>query len=78
MRAARDASNLFPDGVGFVTLAPVGDSDLVVPAVAKTLVCETDPSDHASASLGLQGQMGRRRASGILRTRSRLLLIERA
>jgi hypothetical protein len=44
----------------------------------KTLVCETDPSDRARVSLGLQAQMGRRQASGILRTRSRLLLGERA
>ncbi|MGH3147824.1 MAG: helix-turn-helix domain-containing protein, partial [Rubrobacter sp.] len=35
--ASRNAGGLFPDGVAFAALAPVGDAALVVPTVAKTL-----------------------------------------
>jgi predicted ATPase/DNA-binding XRE family transcriptional regulator len=37
VQAARDASELFPDGTVFVGLAPLVDSDLVVPTVAQSL-----------------------------------------
>jgi predicted ATPase/DNA-binding XRE family transcriptional regulator len=37
MEAARQAENLFPDGVAFVGLAPLGDAALVVPTIARTL-----------------------------------------
>ena len=37
IQAARDAADLFPDGVAFVALASVGDSSLIVPTVCQTL-----------------------------------------
>ena len=37
LEAARRAENLFPDGVAFVGLAPLGDAALVVPTIAGTL-----------------------------------------
>ena len=37
LEVAREAAVLFPDGVAFVTLAPVSDPDLVVTAVARGL-----------------------------------------
>jgi predicted ATPase/DNA-binding XRE family transcriptional regulator len=37
IQAARDAADLFPDGVAFVALASVGDSSLIVPTVCRTL-----------------------------------------
>jgi transcriptional regulator with XRE-family HTH domain len=37
VQAARDAADLFPDGVAFVALASVGDPSLVVPTVCRTL-----------------------------------------
>jgi predicted ATPase/DNA-binding XRE family transcriptional regulator len=37
IQAARDAGDLFPDGIAFVALAPLMDHSLVVPTVAKSL-----------------------------------------
>jgi predicted ATPase/DNA-binding XRE family transcriptional regulator len=37
IQVARDVSGRFPDGVAFVTLAPLGDAMLVLPTVARTL-----------------------------------------
>ena len=37
IQAARDAADLFPDGVAFVALAPLMDPPLVVPTVARSL-----------------------------------------
>jgi transcriptional regulator with XRE-family HTH domain len=37
LEAARRAAELFPDGVAFVGLAPLGDAALVVPTIALTL-----------------------------------------
>jgi predicted ATPase/DNA-binding XRE family transcriptional regulator len=37
IQAARDAADLFPDGVAFVALASVGSPSLIVPTVCRTL-----------------------------------------
>jgi predicted ATPase/DNA-binding XRE family transcriptional regulator len=37
LEAARQAAELFPDGVAFVALAPLGDPALVVPTLARSL-----------------------------------------
>lgn len=37
LQAASELVNDFPDGVFFISLAPISDSDLVVPAIAQTL-----------------------------------------
>ena len=37
IEAARDATELFPDGVNFVALAPLSDASLVIPTVVKSL-----------------------------------------
>jgi predicted ATPase/DNA-binding XRE family transcriptional regulator len=37
VQAARDAAEFFPGGTAFIGLAPLGDSDLVVPTVAQSL-----------------------------------------
>ena len=37
IQAARDATELFPDGVVFVALAPLNDAELVVPTVMRSL-----------------------------------------
>lgn len=37
VQAARDTAELFPDGVAFVALAPLGDPSLVVPTIARSL-----------------------------------------
>src|SRR5918912_1020664 len=37
IQAARDAAELFPDGVVFVALAPMNDAELVVPTVMRSL-----------------------------------------
>jgi predicted ATPase/DNA-binding XRE family transcriptional regulator len=37
IQAARDAANLFPDGIAFVALAPLMNPGLVVPTVARSL-----------------------------------------
>ncbi|MDQ3924881.1 MAG: tetratricopeptide repeat protein [Actinomycetota bacterium] len=37
IQVARDATGLFPDGIVFVALAPLGDSGFVVPTVAQSL-----------------------------------------
>jgi predicted ATPase/DNA-binding XRE family transcriptional regulator len=37
IQAARDAADLFPDGIAFVALAPLMDPALVVPTVARSL-----------------------------------------
>ena len=37
IQAARDAGDLFPDGIAFVALAPLMDPSLVVPTVARSL-----------------------------------------
>lgn len=37
IEVARDAGDMFPDGVAFVSLAPVDDAQLVIPAVARSL-----------------------------------------
>ena len=37
IEAARIAADLFPDGLAFVALAPLGDPALVIPAVARSL-----------------------------------------
>ena len=43
IQAARDAGDLFPDGIAFVTLAPLIDPSLVIPTVARSLgVRETE------------------------------------
>jgi predicted ATPase len=50
IQAARDAADLFPDGVAFVALASVGDPSLIVPTVCRALglreVAEEDPEEH--------------------------------
>jgi hypothetical protein len=35
LEAARDAADLFPDGVTFVALAPLNKAELVVPTVIR-------------------------------------------
>jgi predicted ATPase/DNA-binding XRE family transcriptional regulator len=37
IQVARDVSSLFPDGVAFATLAPLGDATLVLPTVVQVL-----------------------------------------
>ena len=37
IQAARDAGDIFPDGIAFVALAPLMDSSLVVPTIARSL-----------------------------------------
>ncbi|HZG62410.1 MAG TPA: helix-turn-helix domain-containing protein [Rubrobacteraceae bacterium] len=37
LEAAREAAGFFPDGVAFVALAPLGETELVVPTVARSL-----------------------------------------
>src|SRR5215218_571185 len=37
LSVAATAAADFPDGVGFVSLAPITDCDLVIPAIAQTL-----------------------------------------
>ena len=37
LEAARDAADLFPDGVAFVALEPLNNAELVVPTVARSL-----------------------------------------
>jgi predicted ATPase len=37
LEAAQDAAGLFPDGVAFVALAPLGDPTLVVPTIERAL-----------------------------------------
>ena len=37
IQVARDVSSLFPEGVGFATLAPLGDPTLVLPTVVQVL-----------------------------------------
>ncbi|HET7272024.1 MAG TPA: helix-turn-helix domain-containing protein, partial [Rubrobacter sp.] len=37
IEAARRLEDLFPDGVAFVGLAPLGDASLVIPTIAQTL-----------------------------------------
>jgi predicted ATPase/DNA-binding XRE family transcriptional regulator len=37
IQVARDAENLFPDGVAFVVLAPLSDAELIVPTIVRSL-----------------------------------------
>jgi predicted ATPase len=50
LAAARQALEAFPDGVYFVSLAPVGEAALMVPAIAEalrfTFYGQTDPKDQ--------------------------------
>ncbi len=55
IEAARDATELFPDGVSFVALAPLRDASLVIPTVVKSLgmgeLGGRSPIEAASAHL---------------------------
>ena len=55
LQVAAEASDQFPDGTWFVSLAPLSDPDLVIPTIAETLavreVAGQSQLDHLKASL---------------------------
>jgi predicted ATPase/class 3 adenylate cyclase len=55
LQVAAEASDQFPDGTWFVSLAPLSDPDLVIPTIAKTLavreVAGQSQLEHLKASL---------------------------
>ena len=58
LRIGEQAATAFPDGVGFVPLAAIGDPDLVLPTIARRLGLREDTARSAAALLAdaLRGQ----------------------
>jgi hypothetical protein len=52
IQVASDLSGDFPDGVCFISLAPITDPDLVVPTVARTLGLQDTGKRRKSGSFG--------------------------
>jgi predicted ATPase/class 3 adenylate cyclase len=51
LQAAADVVEVFPDGVFFVSLAPIRDEELVLPTVAQTLALHEVPGEPISKTL---------------------------
>jgi predicted ATPase/class 3 adenylate cyclase len=51
LQTSADVVEVFPDGVFFVSLAPISDADLVLPTIAQTLALREVPGEPISETL---------------------------